>query len=58
MYCVTLETLEKWGLNKIKIKDGEVYLIKFDEENVNVEIYNNLGFEDKYSLTEINEVEI
>lgn len=58
VYWVTSETLEKWGLNKIELEDGEVYLIKFDEENVKVEIYNNLGFDSKYSLTEINEIEI
>ena len=58
VYWVTPETLEKWGLDKIELKEGEVYLIKFDETAVKVEIYNNLGFDNKYSLTEINEIEV
>lgn len=58
VYWVTPETLEKWGLSKIELEEGEVYLIKFDETAVTVEIYNNLGFDNKYSLTEINEIEL
>ncbi len=58
VYLVTEDTMEKWGISKIKLEEGEVYLIKFDETNLNVEIYNNLGFEGKYSLTELNEIEI
>lgn len=58
IYWVTPEALEKWGLSKIETKEGEVYLIKFNEKDVKVEIYNNLGFDNKYSLTDINEIEI
>lgn len=53
-YLVTQETLEKMGLNKIKTKPDEYYLIKFDETNVTVEIYNTLGIDGNYSLTQVD----
>ena len=56
-YKVTQETLENWGLEKIKIKDDENYLIKFDDTNATVEIYNTSGYEGKYSLTEIDNIQ-
>lgn len=58
VYWVTEETMQKWGINKIKLLEGEAYLIKFNETEAKVEIYNTLGFNGKYSLTDINEIEI
>lgn len=58
VYWVTQETMEKWGLSKIELEDGEAYLIKFDETSVKVEIYNNIGFNNKYSLSDINQIEL
>lgn len=62
VYYVTEDTMEKWGLDKIQLDDGEVYLIKFneiksDENEVGVEIYNNIGFDNRYSLTEIEQIQ-
>lgn len=57
-YYVTPETLEMWGLNKIELEDGEAYFVKFDETNLSVEVYNNIGFNNVYSLTEIDKIEL
>ena len=57
VYWVTEDSLEKWGINKIKIAEGEAYLIKFNESEAKVEIYNTIGFDEKYSLTDISEIE-
>lgn len=58
VYWVTEDTMEKWGLNRISLSEGEVYLIKFNENEAKVEIYNTIGFEGKYSLTDINEINL
>lgn len=58
LYWVTPETMEAWGLNKIQLEEGEAYFIKFNEKDVSVEVYNNLGYEGSYSLTKINQIEI
>ena len=55
-YVVTQETFEKWGLKNIKLQDNEKYLIKFDETNLEVEVYNTIGYNEKYSLTDIEQL--
>lgn len=57
IYEVTPTTLKNWGLDKIELEDGEKYYIEFYEDTAKVEIYNNIGFDDKYSLTEINAID-
>lgn len=52
-YVVTESSLESWGLNKIKLDTDEKYLLKFDEKNITVEIYNTKGYDGKYSLTDL-----
>lgn len=54
-YYLTKETKEKWELEKIEKE--EEYLIKLDEKNAKVEIYYIKGYEGKYSLTEINQIQ-
>ena len=62
-YKLTEEAIKLWGLNEIKIKEGEYYLIQFKdtitEENtsLSVEVYNTKGYNGKYSLTEIEQIE-
>lgn len=53
------DTYSEWGLNKIEPDSGsgETYVIRFDEKNLTVEVYNTLGFNGKYSLTEIEQIE-
>ena len=55
-YWLTPEAQAKWGLDKIKLGTNEKYLIRFDEQNVTVEIYNTKGYQGKYSLTEIEKI--
>ncbi len=52
-YVVTEGVLKSWGLNKIKLDTDEKYLLKFDEENITVQIYNTKGYDGKYSLTDL-----
>lgn len=52
-YVLTDETLNLWGLNEIKLDTDEKYLVKFDETNLSVEVYNTKGYEEKYSLTDL-----
>lgn len=56
-YLVTSEAMKEWGLDNVKLKNKEYYLIKFDDTNATVEIYNTLGCDGKYSLTEIDNIE-
>ena len=57
-YYVSQDTMTKWGIEDIQLEEGEGYFIKFDETNLTVEIYNNLGFNGQYSLTEIDKLEV
>ncbi len=54
-YYLTPEAKVRWGLEKLQ--DEEQYLIKFNEKDVSVEIYNLEGYQEKYSLTEIDQIE-
>lgn len=54
-YYFTDATKEKWGLEKLE--NPEEYLLEFDESNLKVEIYNIEGYDEKYSLTEINGIQ-
>lgn len=56
-YWLTPEAQEKWGLSKMQMGDNERYLIKFDEETATVEVYNTEGYDGKYSLTQIDQIE-
>ncbi len=57
-YLVTKDTMNLWGLNDIELEDKENYMIKFDDTNLTVEVYNTKGYDGKYSLTEIDNLEI
>ena len=58
LYLVTNETLEEWGLSAISKAEGEEYLISFDERNLELEVYSSVGYDNKYSLTEIEQIEL
>ncbi len=59
VYVMTEETYTLWGMEDIynELEKGEGYLISFDEENATLEVYNTLGYNGKYSLTEIDSIE-
>ena len=58
VYVFTRETATLWGLDNVygEPESEGYYLIAFDEENASVEIYNTLGYQGRYSLTEIDEL--
>ena len=56
-YEVTSEAMNEWGLDNIELEEGEYYLVQFDDVNATVEVYNTLGYDGKYSLTEIESIE-
>ena len=49
--------MKQWGLDKVELKNKEYYLIKLDDSNATVEVYNTLGYNGRYSLTEIDNIE-
>ena len=46
--------MNEWGLKDIETHNNEYYLIKFDDANATVEIYNTKGYDGRYSLTDID----
>ena len=57
-YKVTDTAFENWGLEDIELEENEYYLIKFDDVNATVEVYNTLGYDGRYSLTDIDNLEV
>ena len=57
-YLVTKDTMALWGLEDISLEDEENYLLKFDDTNATVEVYNTVGYDGKYSLTDIDDLEV
>ena len=58
LYEVTEKTLSNWGLDDIKLEENEKYIVKLDDVGTEVEVYNTIGYDGKYSLTEIENIEI
>ena len=61
-YYVSRSALDKAGLSKVEEgEDNGYYVVKFDEENITVEVYNTMGFENNgqnnYSLTQLEQIE-
>lgn len=56
-YWLTDATREKWGLKDMELDTDEKYLIQFNESEVEVEVYNTIGYDGKYSLTELEAIE-
>lgn len=55
-YYAPREALDNMGLNQVSTGEGNYYIISFDENNISVEIYNTSGYQNKYSLTEIDQL--
>ena len=57
-YKLTEDQLKEIGLSDVKsnTQDGE-YMVEYDLEKAQVEIYNTKGYEGKYSLTDIEKIE-
>lgn len=58
LYEVTEKTLSNWGLDDIELEENEKYIVELDDVNTEVEVYNTIGYDGKYSLTEIENIEI
>lgn len=56
-YWLTEAAQTNWGLNKMDLDDNERYLIQFNENDGTVEVYNSLGYNGNYSLTEIDKLQ-
>ena len=58
-WLVTKDAFEKMGLTKIydDLQEGENYLLKVDVDKITVEVYNTLGYQGNYSLTELEELQ-
>lgn len=56
-YWLTEEAQKLWGLDKIEIIDNEAYLIQFNETDLSVEVYNTIGYDENYSLTDIDKIQ-
>ena len=56
-YLLTKESFNEWGLNKIELEENEYYFVKFNEQDLTIEVYNTPGFNGKYSLTDIDQIE-
>lgn len=54
-YYLTEATKNKWGLEKLQ-NEGQ-YIIEFDEMHAKVEVYSTEGYDGKYSLSEIDQVQ-
>ena len=59
VYVFTQETASLWALDNVysELEDGENYIIEFNEREATVEIYNTIGYQGYYSLTDIDELE-
>ena len=58
LYEVTEKTLSNWGLDDIKLEENEKYIVKLDDVGTEVEVYNTIGYDGKYSLKDIENIEI
>lgn len=58
LYEVTTNTLSYWGLDDINLEENEKYIVELDDVNTKVEVYNTIGYDGKYSLTDIENIEI
>ena len=59
VYKLTTKNLENMGINNVESNDEEGwYIIVYDINNAEVEIYNTEGFANYYSLSEIEKIEL
>ena len=58
VYKLTTENLKKMGINDVESNDEEGwYVIVYNINDTTAEIYNTMGFQGKYSLTDIDAIE-
>ena len=59
MYKLTTEFIEKMGINDL-VSNDEIgwYIFVYNIEETTAEIYNTTGYNGKYSLTDIEQIEL
>lgn len=56
---LTTENLEKMGINDVESNDEEGwYVIVYNINDTTAEIYHTMGYQGKYSLTDIEQIEL
>ena len=59
VYKLTTENLEKMGINNVESNDEEGwYVIVYNIKDTTAEIYHTIGYDGKYSLTDIEQIEL
>ena len=59
VYKLTTENLEKMGINDVESNDKEGwYVIVYNIDDTTAEIYHTAGYNGKYSLTDIEQIEL
>lgn len=59
VYKLTTENLEKMGINEVESNDEEGwYVIVYNIDDTTAEIYYTIGYQGKYSLTDIEQIEL
>ena len=59
VYKLTTQNLEKMGINNVQSNNDEGwYVIVYNIEDTSAEIYYTNGYQGKYSLTDIEKIEI
>ncbi len=59
VYKLTTQNLENMGIKDVESNDTDGwYVIVYDITNTTAEIYNTIGYEGKYSLTDLEQLEL
>ena len=57
LYYISEEDLEKMGLKDIKQDDKEgYYFVEYNLQEISVEVINSVGYQGKYTLTDLNKL--
>ena len=47
---LTMSNLEEMGIKGVQLEDNETYIIRYELDSMEVEVYNTLGYNGKYSI--------
>lgn len=55
-YYLTEEDLENMGIQDLNTENYGWFIVRYDIDNIKIEVINTFGFEGKYTLEEINAI--
>lgn len=55
-YYLNEQNLVEMGIKEIKLEENEYFIVKYDFENASVEVINTKGYQENYTLTQLNEL--